>query len=472
VFTELKIRSVPVRTLRDLSTGWIARYEIWSLASEVKCTVDHKFSLDSNEVWLQMKQTMCQREEGSEEPSGWGMQFPMAISKNARMFTILRTLYSLRPATSTPGLILETSILNLDFDGFENPQWSPQHDKIPNDDVVCRSTDLEADERFQRRDLYLYWFFFHPNSLSLLFISQDLQEKSMAAIFDLTTAPRASIINHSELNVTGYLLRHLSWCWNFNQVKVVYHPMHPLLGFSFAGRLYLWCFLNCKYLLFTSGRVLHNTYLNFIAAENPYPLCDIDPDSEISFNSNGTSVIFSDPLDRRKRITPIPHRLLQSQQIRITLKPASTGTQVNKWTKNTHWVSPTPNMQDLQRHRPSTPLHIQGQTSFQLHHSRDNNLSVQLQGNTGGSREFMKLPRWADKKQANINFQIPQSRDEMIRIILNKAAKPWYSMSKTADTHLPAVIQPEPRLFDLPGLDFTDSEYERGKSIEPTLSKG
>jgi hypothetical protein len=246
LFTQQKKKHVSLESLRDLSIGWIARYEIWSLASEIRCTIDHRFSLDSSEVWLQMKQTMCQRETEFDEPGGWGMQFPMAISKNARMFTALRTLYSLNPAISKPGLILETSILDLDFHGVKSPYWLHHDDRIPSDDAVFSSTELEAGERFQRRDLYLYWFFFHPNSSSLLFVCQDLQKKSMAAVFDLKAIPKVQNFNHGELNITGHLLRHPSWCRNFNQVKVIYHPQYPLLGFSFAGRLYLWAFLNSK----------------------------------------------------------------------------------------------------------------------------------------------------------------------------------------------------------------------------------
>jgi hypothetical protein len=36
-----------------------------------------------------------------------------------------------------------------------------------------------------------------------------------------------------------------------------------------------------------------------------------------------------------------------------------------------------------------------------------------------------------------------QSRDEMVRIILNKAAKPWNDLSE--DSYLPAVIARDPR---------------------------
>lgn len=59
----------------------------------------------------------------------------------------------------------------------------------------------------------------------------------------------------------------------------------------------------------------------------------------------------------------------------------------------------------------------------------------------------MKLPSWAGVSQTNVNVHVPENRDEMIKIILNKAAKPWYGMSDPVDTHLPAIIQPNPQTF-------------------------
>lgn len=81
-----------------------------------------------------------------------------------------------------------------------------------------------------------------------------------------------------------------------------------------------------------------------------------------------------------------------------------------------------------------------------------------------GSSDIMKLPSWASSGQANINLQIPQNRDEMIKIILNKAAKPWYSMSEPVDTHLPAIIQPDPTILNS-GLVVKGREHET-KRIE------
>ncbi|KAH6714527.1 hypothetical protein BKA61DRAFT_673850 [Leptodontidium sp. MPI-SDFR-AT-0119] len=448
MFTQQKKKHVSLRKLRDLSTGWIAKYEIWALATEPWCTVDHRFSLDATEVWIQMKQTMCQREENFWETGGWGMQFPMAISKDARMFTVLRTLYSLKPATSKPGLILESSVLGMDFDGLKTSHWSAGDSRVSSDDALFKSSQLEEDERFERRDLYLYWFFFHPDGCSLLFASQDLQTRSMAAVFKLDTTSQPSVLNSGELNIKGSLLRHPSWCRNFNQVQVIYHAAYPLLGFSFAGRLYLWAFNN--------------------PAEKPFPVCDIHPDPKIQFSDCGSDVIFSEPLEGRARRTPIPHRVLQFQQMVAVWNPASTELTTGSWNKDTHWRSPSPGSREIQRHR-SWGSNSRTNLTLDTFHSPDNNLHLRLRQNRHspqGSREISKLPSWAGSGMANINVQLPESRDEMVKIILNKAAKPWYGMSEPVDNHLPAFIQRDPRSA---GLGIEDREMGRAEAPDRTL---
>ncbi|KAL2075301.1 hypothetical protein VTL71DRAFT_244 [Oculimacula yallundae] len=423
-FTKQKKKHVSLRKLRDLSIGWVAKYEIWALTSEPWCTVNHLFSLDATEVWIQMRQTMCQREADPGASGIWGMQFPMAISKDARTFTVLRTLYSVKPATSKPGLILESIVLDIDFDGLKTPHWSALDSRVSNDDALLKSSQLDEDERFERRDLYLYWFFFHPDGRSLIFASQDLQTRSMAAIFKLDSTSQPSLFNSGELNIQGSLLRHPSWCRNFNQVQVIYHAAYPLLGFSFAGRLYLWAFNN--------------------PAEKPFPVCEIHPDPKIQFSDCGQDIIFSEPLEGRMRRTPIPHRLLQSQQVVATWNPASTELSPGSWKKDTHWKSPSAGTRDIQRRR-SPGLNARTNQTLDTFHSPDNSLHLRLRqdryGSSQDSLEIAKLPSWAGKRMANVSVQMPKSRDEMVKIVLNKAAKPWYGMSDPVDNHLPAFVQ-------------------------------
>jgi hypothetical protein len=191
-----------------------------------------------------MKQTMCQKRDFGE---GWGMQFPMAISKNVYHFLVLRTLYRLKPAESGPGIMIQSTILSMNFNGTISSHWCPDPKGVASDELF-RVNYLNAEKRFDRRDLYLYWIFFCPDGCYVLFVSQDFHMRSMAAIFRIEDTPKltAPIVHVNELNVTSNLIRHPEWCRDFNQVQVIHHPIYPLLGFSFAGLLYLWAFKNRK----------------------------------------------------------------------------------------------------------------------------------------------------------------------------------------------------------------------------------
>jgi len=74
---------------------------------------------------------------------------------------------------------------------------------------------------------------------------------------------------------------------------------------------------------------------------------------------------------------------------------------------------------------------------------------------------------------ANVSVRIPESRDEAINIILNKSAKPWYGMSEPVDTHLPALVQWDPRSRDLSDLTIqgSDRSFPAIENKEPSLTE-
>lgn len=55
------------------------------------------------------------------------------------------------------------------------------------------------------------------------------------------------------------------------------------------------------------------------------------------------------------------------------------------------------------------------------------------------------LPNWPHIKDASLTVQMPMSRDEKVKLILNKAAKRWYDVSDPADEHLPAIVHRDQR---------------------------
>lgn len=222
------------------------------MADQSQFVVDHRIGLDANEILLQIVQSMCYQED-IENGGGrnWGMQFPLTISADVRMFTVLRSLYCMKPAMKQKGLIMEASILSMAMsDGGTSPHWSldklEKLVKLKGPKAYVATQELASDERFKVNSVYLYWLNFDPSGQYLLFISQDLQQKSAAATFKIKHEPTltTTALNHKELRGAAGLVLKPEWSRRFNMVKFAYHKDFPLLGFSFAGMLYLWPFKN------------------------------------------------------------------------------------------------------------------------------------------------------------------------------------------------------------------------------------
>ena len=190
---------------------------------------------------------MCYREELENDGGrNWEMQFPLAISADVRMFTVLRSLYCTAPAMERKSLIMQSITLSMAMnDGRTSSHWNfDQLEKVaqlkgPKSYVAME--DFQTDERFKGNSVYLYWINFDPSRQYLLFVAQDLQQKSAAAIFAINHEPALTAIafNHAELKGTSCLVLKQEWSMDFNVVKCVYHKNFPLLGFSFASMLYL-----------------------------------------------------------------------------------------------------------------------------------------------------------------------------------------------------------------------------------------
>src|SRR6266487_6490309 len=80
-----------------LCTGWVARYEVWTIADNPVCSADICIPLAADEVHLQLQCSLWQ-EDPSYSLEAFKCQFPLAISANIRLIAILRTVYYFTPA--------------------------------------------------------------------------------------------------------------------------------------------------------------------------------------------------------------------------------------------------------------------------------------------------------------------------------------------------------------------------------------
>lgn len=201
-----------------------------------------------------------------------------------------------------------------------------------------------------------------------------------------------------------------------------------------------------------------DTYLSIAGAEKASPMRSIDANSDIRFSECGQHILFSEPQEQRWMKQPIPVRFIQVLQTTIRLKPVLNKSDGASWVKGRSWITPSPSP----HRRANSPNSLcvqqnQGQLS-NLRAVRSASDIVLLQGRKDGrgvheSQEFTRLPEWAGEGKANIALKTPMDGDEKIKLILNKAAKPWQGMADPVDQHLPAYVERDqkflnPRLLD------------------------
>jgi hypothetical protein len=100
------------KLLNEISMGWVATYEIWSIQGGLRrlCRAI-LLRLENAELLTQMRRTLTQGFWNS----SWKLQFPTTISANLRTFCVLRTIYILHDYKSNSGPKTTSLVLPLDF---------------------------------------------------------------------------------------------------------------------------------------------------------------------------------------------------------------------------------------------------------------------------------------------------------------------------------------------------------------------
>src|SRR5450756_1110217 len=76
------------KLLNEISSGWIATYEIWSIQGDLRRLCRAIIPLENVELLAQMQCTLNQGFWNS----SWKLQFPTTISANLHTFCVLRTI--------------------------------------------------------------------------------------------------------------------------------------------------------------------------------------------------------------------------------------------------------------------------------------------------------------------------------------------------------------------------------------------
>lgn len=152
--------------------GWTARFELRPLGDETASLADFQIPLDQREVWLHIRQSL-QRSEQSLE-----MTLPLAISRDLGMFTIMRYLFSWKPATAFAQASFDSVFISLPC----NLCGKAEHD------CSCQETQTADGNNFYERPIqlsraqhYTYAITFSQNSRYLFFSDHADPKTSMVA---------------------------------------------------------------------------------------------------------------------------------------------------------------------------------------------------------------------------------------------------------------------------------------------------
>ncbi|KAF2103276.1 hypothetical protein NA57DRAFT_72251 [Rhizodiscina lignyota] len=226
--------------MQCLCSDWIARYELWSLRNEAQCTADFQCPIDSNEIYIQMKQSLHQ-DVIIGQRTGWKIQFPTAIGPNLRKFVVLRTMYSLEESPKDSKLRVKSAILETHFFDYSVRHWSINLATTEDSVRDTGSDEIDLESRLLRGNFYFYWLSFSPCGNYLFFLEHDLCIQPTAAVFRTSYRKNAYIPVHRSVGIRANLTEtSLESILNSQYVKVAFHASGTFLGFKLGTTVYFW----------------------------------------------------------------------------------------------------------------------------------------------------------------------------------------------------------------------------------------
>lgn len=92
-------------------------------------------------------------------------------------------------------------------------------------------------------------------------------------------------------------------------------------------------------------------------------------------------------------------------------------------------------------------------------------------GDVTSLQPMVALPSTAGTHHLHVNMELPQSKEELIKLIVNKSAQPVYSLDDDQDRHFPAMITKNQKALNMASSGKRESEVlsetdQSGKSTK------
>jgi hypothetical protein len=466
-----------------LFSGWLAILEVWSTSDTERHSLHSsiRIPLKTKEVQTQYLQSWWCDVTSIPDLYAWKVQFPIAIASNGTVFSILRTLYCLKPgsAQSLPSY----DYVQLPVESHPSLQaiWSKYNIEGLHGTFNTKSsatTRLEVGG-----ELYMYWLHISEDGTSIFYTDQRLGRPKNVAMFRLYNDKRTTVSFLGLQILTKYAGPGTEALGN---LKVAFHPTADLVAFIFSQSVFLWVYrcecsptellLNAdepKDLEFSScGRsIVIWTMSSKLPIVQPIPAEFSEVRGIVGFTpvhqpwkealdvtSALASALVSSPyLDRSEEEPQTKSALQDSHQDRRkpTSEDSNDEMQLELIQEGTESVPGDFELRSLGKakgrlyphhmiQQNHTVTHDDGSSSGLAVSLSDGGLILRSWSTSGGvsdqNIELSKLPSWPGLSTSRPSIKLPQGRNKFVKFVLNRQAEVWCDMSDLGDEHLPAVV--------------------------------
>ena len=203
---------------KNFSSGWCARYEIWSIKCTPKRLCDIQIPLDKDEVYIQLRQSASKRFNCK-----WKLQFPIAIASDARSFVLLRTIYTSQSTLGEHQIKLISARLPVSYDQSVQYRWSLEY---------------AITSALGTFDFYFYNLKFSDDGRYLFMIDQFGLLNNIA-VFELAATVGLSVTLIRYLRTESFTC--MEQLWN-HKCQFAFHPFASIIAISVTGKCFIWNF--------------------------------------------------------------------------------------------------------------------------------------------------------------------------------------------------------------------------------------
>ena len=465
----------------EIFAGWTARFETWNTeVEEPQKLQDYYIALDESEIELHVRSYLnnvksadkkgnASRYRPPKLQSRPALPFPMAISQNFEVLIVLKTVYILVSSTIRPSQI----------QGLRDCPWKsvliPTGNFNESETVIDsreeprkrRAKTSTSEKKSEFRVSYAYKCQISKDNRYVIY--QDTAGLSFLPSSNIFTS-----ITVFELDITGTE----ACCRSLGRIggdgtrtsvsSCSFHEELPLLifhnrSFISGSGIMLWSFVIDKSMPSSSNDEIR-CFDNTIAMLSP----GFNGVEYLNFSRCGTRVVFKIGGQLLHEVLSIESNPVYQHALKIASNRSFRSAQGHLRAK------------DMVRKQDEQAL-MADSSSLQLGMNiGDGPITYNLALSSSGSRRELEitrrsdateetqplvaLPNWLDIDKIDVSVRAPAAGDNKIKMVLNKAAHPWYSLTDEQDIHLPAVVRKE-----IGALSPSRKRNAMGETMHPRL---